>query len=132
MTTATEPTLELKTISPGLTVNDIQQSIRFFEGLGFVVEERWEEQGKLLGVSLRAGDARVHLSQDDWKKGRDRQKGVGMRLFIGTKQNIDQIASRAKAAGVKLDAEPHDTEWKTRAFEVTEPSGFKITVSSEM
>jgi uncharacterized glyoxalase superfamily protein PhnB len=132
MTTATEPTLQLKTISPGLTVNDIQQSISFFEGLGFVVEERWEEQGKLLGVSLRAGDARVHLSQDDWKKGRDRQKGVGMRLFIGTKQNIDQIASRAKAAGVKLDAEPHDTEWKTRAFEVTEPSGFKITVSSEM
>jgi uncharacterized glyoxalase superfamily protein PhnB len=132
MTTATEPTLQLKTISPGLTVNDIQQSIRFFEGLGFAVEERWEEQGKLLGVSLRAGDARVHLSQDDWKKGRDRQKGVGMRLFIGTKQNIDQIASRAKAAGVKLDAEPHDTEWKTRAFEVTEPSGFKITVSSEM
>ncbi len=86
----------------------------------------------MLGVSLRAGDARVHLSQDDWKKGRDRQKGVGIRLFIGTKQNIDEIAARAKKAGVKLDSEPHDTEWKTRAFEVTEPSGFKITVSSDM
>ena len=132
MTTATEPTLQAKTISPSLTVNDLQQSIRFFEGLGFVVEDRWEEQGKLLGVMLRAGDARIGLSQDDWKKGRDRQKGVGMRLFIGTKQNIDQIASRAKTAGVKLDSEPHDTEWKTRAFEVTEPSGFKITISSEM
>jgi len=55
-----------------------------------------------------------------------------MRLFIGTKQNIDQIASRAKTAGVKLDSEPHDTEWKTRAFEATEPSGFKVTISSEM
>ena len=132
MTTATEPALQAKTISPSLTVNDLQQSIRFFEGLGFVVEDRWEEQGKLLGVMLRAGDARIGLSQDDWKKGRDRQKGVGTRLFIGTKQNIDQIASRAKTAGVKLDSEPHDTEWKTRAFEVTEPSGFKITISSEM
>jgi uncharacterized glyoxalase superfamily protein PhnB len=132
MTTATAPSLQAKTISPSLTVNDLQQSIRFFEGLGFVVEDRWEEQGKLLGVMLRAGDARIGLNQDDWKKGRDRQKGVGMRLFIGTKQNIDQIASRAKTAGVKIDAEPHDTEWKTRAFEVTEPSGFKITIGSEM
>jgi uncharacterized glyoxalase superfamily protein PhnB len=132
MATATDATLQAKTISPSLTVNDIQQSIRFFEGLGFAVEDRWEEQGKLLGVMLRAGDASIGLSQDDWKKGRDRQKGVGMRLFIGTKQDIDQIASRAKAAGVKLDADPHDTEWKTRAFEVTEPSGFKITISSEM
>ncbi len=48
MTTATEPTLQLKTISPGLTVNDIQQSIRFFEGLGFVVEERWEDRANCL------------------------------------------------------------------------------------
>ena len=132
MATATESRLQAKTISANLTVNDLQQSIKFFEGLGFAVEDRWEEQGKLLGVMLRAGDASIGLSQDDWKKGRDRQKGVGMRFFIGTRQNIDEIASRAKSAGVKLDSEPHDTEWKTRAFEVTEPSGFKITISSEM
>ena len=131
MATTTESTLQAKTISPTLTVNDLQQSLRFFESLGFAVEDRWEEQGTLLGVMLRAGDTSIGLSQDDWKKGRDRQKGVGMRLLIGTKQNIDQIASRAKTAGVKLDSEPHDTEWKTRAFDVTEPSGFKITISSE-
>jgi uncharacterized glyoxalase superfamily protein PhnB len=131
MATTTESTLQAKTISPTLTVNDLQQSLKFFESLGFAVEDRWEEQGKLLGVMLRAGDTSIGLSQDDWKKGRDRQKGVGMRLLIGTKQNIDQIASRAKAAGLKLDSEPHETEWKTRAFDVTEPSGFKITVSSE-
>jgi catechol 2,3-dioxygenase-like lactoylglutathione lyase family enzyme len=97
MATATESTLQAKTISASLTVNDLQQSIKFFEGLGFAVEDRWEEQGKLLGVMLRAGDASIGLSQDDWKKGRDRQKGVGMRLFIGTKQDIDQIASRARS-----------------------------------
>jgi hypothetical protein len=28
-------------------------------------------------------------------------------------------------------AEPHDTEWGSRAFEVAEPSGFKITISSD-
>ena len=131
MATATDSKLQAK-ISPGLTVDDLQKSIRFFEGLGFAIEDRWEEKGQLLGVTLRAGDAYVNLTQDDWKKGRDRQKGIGTRLFLETKQNIDQIASRAKAAGVKIDVEPHDTEWKSRAFEVTEPSGFKITISSEM
>jgi uncharacterized glyoxalase superfamily protein PhnB len=122
--------LQAKTLSPGLTVNDLQQSVAFFQGLGFAIEDRWEENGVLLGVMLRAGEARINLSQDDWKKGRDRQKGVGMRLFISTQQDIDDIAKRAKENGVKIDTEPHDTEWKSRAFEVTEPSGFKITISS--
>lgn len=123
--------LQAKTLAPGFTVDDLQQSIRFFEGLGFGIEDKWEENGVLLGVMLRAGEARINLSQDDWKKGRDRQKGVGMRIFVGTTQNIDEIAARAKAAGVRLDVEPHDTPWGSRAFEVTEPSGFKLTISSE-
>jgi uncharacterized glyoxalase superfamily protein PhnB len=131
MATTTETRLQARTISPGLTVNNLQQSITFFEGLGFGVEERWEEKGVLLGVALRAGEARINLSQDDWKKGRNRQKGEGMRLYVGTKQNIDQLAADARKAGIALDTEPHDTEWGSRAFEVTEPSGFRLTVSSE-
>jgi predicted enzyme related to lactoylglutathione lyase len=58
-------------------------------------------------------------------------KGVGMRLFISTTQDIDQLAARAKEAGITLDSEPHDTEWG-RAFEVTEPSGFKLTIMPHM
>ena len=69
----------MKTLTPSFTVNDLQKSISFFEGLGFAVDERWEDGGVLLGVMLRAGEARIGLSQDDWKKGRDRQKGGGSR-----------------------------------------------------
>jgi uncharacterized glyoxalase superfamily protein PhnB len=132
MATTTETALQVKTLSPSITVNDLQKSIRFFESLGFGVDERWEEEGALLGVMLRAGEARIGLSQDDWKKGRDRQKGVGMRLFLSTTQDIDQLAARAKKAGIALDSEPHDTEWGSRAFDVTEPSGFKLTISSHV
>ena len=131
MTTALETALQAKTISPGLTVDDLQKSIGFFEGLGFGVEERWEENGTLNGVTLRAGEARIWLNQDDWKKGRDRRKGVGMRLFIEAAQDIDRLAARAKEAGITLTTEAHDTPWGTRAFEVTEPSGFILTISSQ-
>jgi len=130
MATTTETPLQVKELSPSFTVNDLQKSIKFFEALGFAVDERWEEKGALLGVMMQAGQASIGLNQDDWKKGRDRQKGVGVRLALSTTQDIDQLAARAKAAGVSLDTEPHDTEWG-RAFEVTEPSGFKLTIFSE-
>lgn len=127
----TQETLQVSSVVPNFTVDDLNKSVVFYEGLGFAVDDRWEEHGQLLGVMLRAGKNQIGLSQDDWKKGRDRKKGVGMRIFIGTSQNVDEIASRAKAAGIKLDSEPHDTEWKTRAFEVTDPSGFLLTISTE-
>ena len=130
MSTATESALQAKTVMPNLTVDDLSASLRFFEGLGFAVEERWEENGTLLGVMLRAGNIQIGLSQDDWKKGRNRTKGVGTRIYIETAQNVDEIAARAKKAGVTLNTEPHDTEWGSRAFEVTEPSGFLLTISS--
>jgi uncharacterized glyoxalase superfamily protein PhnB len=132
MATALETRLQAKSLAPGLTVDDLQQSIRFYEGLGFGIEERWEDKGVLLGVMMRAGTAQIGLSQDDWKKGRDRQKGVGTRVFIATGQSIDDLAAGAKGAGVVLEAEPHDTAWGSRAFEVTDPSGFKLTISSDM
>ena len=132
MATITESALKAKTLSASMTVNDVQKSIAFFEGLGFAVEERWEDKGVLQGVMLRAGEASIGLSQDDWKKGRDRTKGEAMRIVISTTQDIDQIAARAKQAGIRLDSEPHDTEWKSRVFDVTEPSGFKITISSHV
>jgi uncharacterized glyoxalase superfamily protein PhnB len=131
MATALDTRLQARTVSPTLTVDNLQQSLAFFEGLGFGVEERWEENGSLLGVMLRAGDIQIGLSQDDWKKGRDRTKGVGMRIYIRTTQDIDQLAADAKKAGIALDTEAHDTPWGSRAFEVTEPSGFSLTISSQ-
>ena len=128
----TNEALQISAIVPSFTVDDLQKSMTFYEALGFTVEERWEDKGTLLGVMLRAGTTQIGLNQDDWKKGRDRKKGIGMRLFMSTTQNVDEIAMRAKSAGITLKSEPHDTEWKTRAFEVIDPSGFVWTIGSEM
>jgi len=123
-------TLKGTSMMPSLTVDNLQQSLDFFRGLGFEVEDRWEDKGVLLGAMLKAGDVRLGLSQDDGKKGRDRTKGVGMRIYIEAADDIDQVAARARTAGIALTGEPHDTDWGTRAFEVTDPSGFALTITS--
>ena len=110
MAIAQRATLHATGVMPSLTVNRLDESVNFFSRLGFEVEDKWEEDGTLVGAMLKAGDAHLGLSQDDGKKGRDRMKGVGMRIYIEAKDNIDDVASRAKAAGITLKSEPHDTE----------------------
>jgi uncharacterized glyoxalase superfamily protein PhnB len=123
-------TLNGRSVMPSMTVDDLQKSLAFFTGLGFEIEDRWEENGQLLGAMLKAGTARLGLSQDDGQKGRNRVKGVGMRLYIDVADKIDDVAARARAAGIALAKEPHDTDWGARAFEVQEPSGFLLTFVS--
>ena len=128
----TQEAVQISAIVPTLTVDDLQKSITFYEALGFAIEERWEDKGTLLGVMMRAGETRIGLNQDDWKRGRDRKKGIGVRLSISTTPgNVDDIAKRARNAAITLKSDPHDTEWKSRAFEVSDPSGFLLTIFSE-
>ena len=128
----TQEAVQISAIVPTLTVDDLQKSITFYEALGFAIDERWEDKGTLHGVMMRAGKTQIGLNQDDWKKGRDRQKGIGVRLSIATTPGqVDEIAKRAKNAGITLKSEPRDTEWNSRAFELADPSGFLLTVFSE-
>src|ERR1041384_3037143 len=80
----TQEAVQISAFVPTLTVDDLQKSIAFYQALGFVIDERWEEKGALLGVMMRTGQTQIGLNQDDWKKGRDRKKGVGVRLSILT------------------------------------------------
>ena len=124
--------LRLRRITPGLTVNDLERSITFYtEGLGFIISERWDEDGRLGGVGLKAGAAELVLTRDDFKKGRDRVKGIGLRLWFYTTQDVDGLAARAKASGIVLDQEPSDMPWGARVFMLTDPDGFKISFSKE-
>jgi len=124
----TTATLNALGLAPILTVNDLQESIRFYEKLGFSIEERYEQEGKLNGVRLVAGQARLNLTQDDWAKGRDRVKGTAMRLYFPVEQDVDELAGGIKAAGVSLERGPEDA-YGGRAFMLIDPDGFKITVA---
>ncbi len=129
---AASRSLALSDASPSLTVNDLDKSLAWYRDvLGFAVEELWKDDaGKVMGVSLRAGDVAFMIGQDDWKKGRNRKKGEGFRMFCMTKGNVDDLAKRIEAKGGRLDSGPADQPWGVRDISLTDPDGFKITIAA--
>jgi uncharacterized glyoxalase superfamily protein PhnB len=98
--------------------------------VGFEVDTRHERDGKLVAVSLKAGDVRLLINQDDGAKGWDRAKGEGFSLMIYVGDNIDDVAKRIRESGGVLDSEPTDMPWGKRVFRLRDPNGFRLTISS--
>ena len=125
-------TLRLRGLSAGLTVDDLARSMRFWvDGLGFYVKERWERNGVLGAVSLVAGGSEVNLSQDDWAKGRGRLKGIGVRLYAETTEDLAVLAERVRRRGVPA-AGPVVAPWGARVLHFNDPDGFQLTIFQEM
>lgn len=121
-----------RALTAALTVKDLDQSLAWYRDvIGFVVDERHEREGKLRAVSLKAGQVRILLNQDDGAKGWDRSKGEGISLQITTAQDVDALARRAVEQGGTLVTEPVDTPWGARLFRVQDPDGFKLAISTE-
>ena len=120
-----------RALSAALTVKDLQKSVAWYRDVvGFFVDESYVEEGKLVGVALKAGGVTLMLNQDDGAKGWDRTKGEGISLHFMTGQNVDDIAKRVKERGGTLDLEPTDMPWGARLFRMRDPDGFRMSVSS--
>jgi uncharacterized glyoxalase superfamily protein PhnB len=119
------------TLAASLTVKDLQASLAWYRDVvGFSVDQKHEREGTLRSVSLRAGEVRLLLNQDDGARGWDRTKGEGFSLQVTTDQNIDAIARRIKEAGGSVETEPADMPWGARMFRLRDPDGFKLAISS--
>lgn len=124
-------TLEASALSVSLTVKDIQKSLVWYRDVvGFSEVRRIEREGKLRSVSLKAGEARISINQDDGAKGWDRLKGEGFSLQVTTSQNIDAIAKGIRERGGTLDSEPADMPWGARMFRLRDPDGYRFGISS--
>lgn len=123
--------LRLKAVMPALTVGDVRTSLAWYRDvMGFVVVREMEHEGRPVGAVVRAGAVDFLLGQDDFKKGRDRPKGVGFRLYCETRQDVDQLAADIVERGGRLSQEPRDQPWGARDFAVTDPDGFAISIST--
>ncbi len=122
--------LRIRSIGAGLTVNDIQKSIEWYKTLGFIPGDKWEQGGKLMGIEMKCGSVGFWLNQDDWAKGTGRVKGVGVRLYCNTAQDVRKIAAGIQQRGGMLDHEPETRSWGGTDFGMTDPDGFKITIQS--
>jgi catechol 2,3-dioxygenase-like lactoylglutathione lyase family enzyme len=125
-----QETLRLRSVNPIFTVTDLQRSVRFYtDVLGFIVGERYTgSDGALQGVMLKAGVSELGLSQDDWMKGRDRQRGVAVRIWCTTGQDIEALAKRIKARGHALTQEPTDESFGGRSLALDDPDGFHLSI----
>ncbi len=118
-------------LEASLTVADLPKSLAWYRDvMGFSEDRRHEREGKLMAVSLKAGNVRILIGQDDGARGWERVKGEGFSLQFTTDQSVDELANRIRSVGGTLATEPTDTPWGARIFRVQDPDGFRITVSS--
>ena len=119
-------------LSTSLTVKDFPKSLAWYRDvMGFTIDQEYERDGVVVGAALRAGAVRIILNQDNGAKGWDRVKGQGFSLQFTTKQRVDDIAKRITDNGGVLTQEPADMPWGARIFQLLDPDGYKLVVSSE-
>jgi predicted enzyme related to lactoylglutathione lyase len=120
-----------RSLAASLTVSDLQRSLAWYRDVvGFTVDRKFEREGRLAAVALKAGVVELLLGQDDGAKGEGRVKGEGFSLQITTSQDVDALAKRIKDRGGLLTTEPADV-WGARVFRMQDPDGFRLTISSQ-
>ena len=120
-----------RSLAASLTVSDLQRSLTFYRDIvGFTVDRKFEREGRLAAVALKAGAVELLLGQDDGAKGESRVKGEGFSLQITTTQDVDALAKRIQDRGGLLTTEPADV-WGARVFRMQDPDGFRLTISSQ-
>ena len=135
MTNATAASITVNSLGCSITCADVDASIRFYRDvIGFNVVQQFEREGKVAGAVIVSGNTAIVLNQDDGKLGWDRIKGQGiyLQLNVGSAGEVDAAADRIKAAGFTLLNEPADRPWGVRMFQVLDPSGFKLGVSTPL
>ena len=133
--TDTAAALHATTLGCSLTCRDVEASIRWYtDAVGFVAQQTFERDGKIVGAIMGAGDIRIVLNKDDGKLGWERIKGQGcyFQINVASAADVDAAAARIKAAGGELLSEPEDRPWGARMFQFRDLDGFKLGVSTPL
>ncbi len=122
-------TLRLRTLTPALTVSDLEASLVWYcDTVGFIVVQKWEEDGKIAGAVVEAGRIRLFLVQSD--KEPSAPDTQTMQFYCSSGQDIDDLAAAIQSRGGVLDKTPADQPWGARSFDLLDPDGIRLTISS--
>ena len=114
-------------------MQDFPKSLAWYtDVVGFTLDQTYEREGKVVGAGIKAGRVRLSLSQDDGKKGLDRKKGEGMRIYIATAQDVDGVANAIKGKRREACVRARRHAMGRTGIRSGGPDGFLLTISSEM
>src|SRR5258708_30894444 len=92
MSNSSAEQLQGDSLEASLTVQNLERSAMCYtDVLGFNEDRRYQREGKLMAVSLKAGAVRILLTQDNGFKGLGRTKGVGISLQISSHQSAHAV-----------------------------------------
>src|SRR5690606_1748452 len=123
--------LDARALEASLTVDDLERSVAWYRAApGFTVEREHERNGRKIAVTLRAGEVRILLGQDDGAPGSQWSKGECSPVRTRIAGGVDEVAERVGAHGEPIDTEPTDPPRGARVCRVKDPDGFRFAIST--
>ena len=85
-----------------------------------------DDAGGIGGISQ--GDCRMFLTNAAFRETYGIRGPVVVWLNLNSKDEVDELHRRWKAAGAMIVAEPEDKPWRLREFRVADPDGNQLRV----
>jgi catechol 2,3-dioxygenase-like lactoylglutathione lyase family enzyme len=119
-----EATAALHSLVPMAPVADVRRSVDFYEGLGFEVENTFEEAGEVRWAYLRNGGAQLMLQKADVPVPPERQT---MQIYVYAE---DVVAYHGALREKGLDVGPLEKRFymESGEFELRDPDGYCLLI----
>jgi len=111
---------------PEIPVSNVEKAAEYYVNvLGFHFD--WgNDAGGIGGISQ--GECRIFLTNATFRQHYGNAGLVVVWLNLDSKQEVDELYERWRAAGAKIIAEPEDKPWNLREFTVADLDGNQLRV----
>lgn len=111
---------------PEIPVRNVDTAAEYYvKVLGFRFD--WgDDEGGIGGISL--GDCRMFLTNAPFRRRSGNRGSVVVWLNLDSKEEVDELHGRWKAAGANIVAPPEDTPWNLREFRIADPDGNQLRI----
>ncbi len=114
------------TAIPEIPVSNVDRATEYYvNALGFHFD--WgDDQGGIGGISQ--GECRMFLTNAPFRQEYGNGGTVVVWLNLESREEVDELCHRWRAAGAKILADPEDKPWRLREFTAADPDGNQLRV----